>query len=629
MASNIESLFKTGQALFLNGELDRAREFVLKLISEHAEFQKSYQLMGLISYQAGNWKEALKWLSHIQSKVPDDYIYLGNSAYQLKQYDLAIHYYLIALPQMKHRGRLLHNLALCYYEEANFEDAVDCLKQVIVCLPEFQPAYLLLAQVYFKIALKHQINHDLSGANYYFKMALQLFPEEFEYWTHWLANQYLQGHVKDVMKQCSYFLTESIVKKYSVLNPSIVQELPTLMSLLILCEYSFSGVTDQQLFRRVLEWGNRFTEYPEVSKELKSKKIKRLKIGYVSQEFSYHSSSFLLKSLLKYRNRDKFEVFAYSDSIKQDDSTSEFKVLVDHWRYVKELSDLDLKQMIQQDEIDILIDLGGHTHSKRLLLYALKPAPLQLTGLGFGLPSGLKTMDYFFSDPVCTPLELCQLSREKLLYLPICLLHWKPPDLNISFKKKSSKIVFGCGNAVYKLNDRVIDVWADILLRCPGSVLLLKAVAFSDIEQCKTIKTQFLKRGVAAERLGFKGKTSHKEHLAFYGQLDIVLDPFPYAGGVSTCEALWMGIPVITLATGRRIGVSILSHLKLEQWVAITEEAYIELAISMAKDPELYEHLQKSLRERIVTSSICNGQLYVKNIENAFEAIWFKETTIF
>jgi predicted O-linked N-acetylglucosamine transferase (SPINDLY family) len=303
------------------------------------------------------------------------------------------------------------------------------------------------------------------------------------------------------------------------------------------------------------------------------------------------------------------------------------QVHADHWHSLTGLADAQAADLIRHHQIDILVDLSGHASHNRLPLFARKPAPVQVTFLGYPNSTGLATMDYRLTDACADPPGLTEsLHTEQLFRLPKCAWCYQPAANPPVRPRSEGPITFGCFNYFAKINTPMLLLWARILHLVPRSRLLLKAGAFGS-EKTQQRLRQFLdEAGIGAERLELDGyKRAHDDHLALYQQLDVALDTFPYHGTKTTCEALWMGVPVVTLAGkthASRVGVSLLNNLGLPELVADTTEEYVRLAVELAGDLPRLSHLRHTLRQRMEVSPLMDAPRFAQDIETAYRSMW-------
>jgi predicted O-linked N-acetylglucosamine transferase (SPINDLY family) len=292
-----------------------------------------------------------------------------------------------------------------------------------------------------------------------------------------------------------------------------------------------------------------------------------------------------------------------------------------------------IAELVRSDAIDILVDLGGHTADDFLRVFARKPAPVQVTWLGYPNTTGLAAMDYRLTDALVDPAgtadeyhseALVRLSGGFLCYLPP---HHAPP-VSPSPAAQFLAVTFGSFNTLQKITPEVVDAWTRILIAVPGSRLLLKRAPFRNSAVANRYRQMFQKAGIESDRVLLQDQTpSPADHLAQYSQIDVALDTFPYNGTTTTCEALWMGVPVICLAGNRhagRVGASLLSRLGMADLIAGDFDDYVQVAVALANDPTRLAGLRTSLRSRMAASSLCDAAKFARSVEAAYRAMWQK-----
>jgi predicted O-linked N-acetylglucosamine transferase (SPINDLY family) len=358
---------------------------------------------------------------------------------------------------------------------------------------------------------------------------------------------------------------------------------------------------------------------------------RRLRVGYVSPDFRGHSVAQFLEPLLRNHDRNEIEIFCYAEVSAPDSWTKRFEELADHWVVTTAMSDDALAERIRGDCIDILVDLAGHTSKNRLMVFALKPAPLQITWLGYPNSTGLEAIDYRLVDAVTDPPgEADALASETLARLPGCFLcYGGPPAAPASTPPPclaTGEVTFGSFNNPAKLSGATLDTWARLLLRLPQARLLLKGKPFCDASTRVLYLDGLVRRGVAAQRVELVAQLPERNaHLALYNRIDIALDPFPYNGTTTTCEALWMGVPVVALLGDRhasRVSASLLSAIGLNDLIADSPEAYIETAVALADDQARLAELRLSLRPRMAASPLCDAPAFAREVEAAYRIMW-------
>ena len=358
---------------------------------------------------------------------------------------------------------------------------------------------------------------------------------------------------------------------------------------------------------------------------------RRLRIGYVSPDFNDHAVGKFIEPVLAAHDINKFELFCYYNKSRVDDATKRMQSAVANWRMTADMSDDELARMIQADAIDILVDLSGHTGLNRLLVFARKPAPIQVTWIGYPNTTGLSTMDYRITDAFADPIGATEaLHTEKLVRMPECFSCFKPPSNapHVSALPAVARgtITFGSFNNFAKITPEVMRVWIAILARVPGSRLVLKNWCL-DNDRMKTFMLEaFARCGATPGQVElWNPNTSNVDHLNCYNSIDIGLDPFPYNGTTTTCDALWMGVPVITLAGVShvgRVGVSQMSNLGLQELIARDTNHYVDIAVALANDVPRLAALRGAMRVRMSASPLMDAPRLTKNLEAAYDNMW-------
>jgi predicted O-linked N-acetylglucosamine transferase (SPINDLY family) len=357
--------------------------------------------------------------------------------------------------------------------------------------------------------------------------------------------------------------------------------------------------------------------------------LRPLRIGLVSPDFRAHPVGFFVAPVLASRLRQGFEFVCYSDVAVPDNMTERLAWGADLWRAACQMDDQVLAESIRADGIDILVDLAGHTRSNRLPVFARKPAPIQISWAGYPDTTGLAQMDYLISDRWQTPAGSEQWFVEKILRMPDGYVSYQPPDyappVAPAPRTACSHVTFGCANRLAKINAETVILWARLLRECPGSRIVLRSRGLGDEAVARRYQKMFSSEGVEPARVDLLDSCSHLDLLAGYGGIDIALDPFPYSGGLTTCEALWMGVPVVTLAGERlasRHSASHLSNAGLPELIAATPDEYVAVARDLAGDAARLAELRASLRERVACSPLGNGELFTSNLLALFRSAW-------
>jgi predicted O-linked N-acetylglucosamine transferase (SPINDLY family) len=352
----------------------------------------------------------------------------------------------------------------------------------------------------------------------------------------------------------------------------------------------------------------------------------------VSGDFRAHPVGFFLESILGLIDKQTLHLTAYSTQQNRgDDLTGKLRSLFQQWRDVGQLDDPELARMIQSDNIDILIDLAGHTAFNRSTVFAWKPAPVQVSWLGYFASTGIPGMDYFLTDPVSSPAGSEQQFTETLWYLPDTRLCFSPPALTQPIPVSpppclhNGYITFGCFQRPSKINDEVIRLWSRILQALPESRLRLKCPSLNTAKSRETFLDHLTALGLARNRIDIEGKSSREDYLRGYSNVDMMLDTFPFPGGTTSCEALWMGVPTVTLngeTLIQRQGASLLTAAGMPDWIAETPDEYVTKAIRFAQDPELLAHIRATQRQAVEASPVMDAPRFVRHLEKALLGMW-------
>jgi len=357
----------------------------------------------------------------------------------------------------------------------------------------------------------------------------------------------------------------------------------------------------------------------------------RLRIGYVSPDFGAHPVGRFIEPILRSHDRRGFEIICYACARRTDRTARRLRALADRWRDLTGVGDDEAADLIRNDRVDVLVDLAGHTARNRLSIFERRPAPIQVTYLGYPNTTGMRTIDYRLTDRYADPEGLSErFYSEELVRLETGFLCYEPPKNSPTPSRppalRTGSVAFGSFNALPKLTDEVLETWASILRRTPGSTLTLKASPLGDRDVKRKLMRQFERRGIDPRRLVLVGSLPRLEdHLRLYGTIDIALDPFPYNGTSTTCEALWMGLAVVALAGethAGRVGVSLLTRLGLEDLIASSLNAYVERAVCLADDLDTLAELRAGLRERMKRSGLTDGVTFTRSLEKVYRWMW-------
>ncbi len=401
-----------------------------------------------------------------------------------------------------------------------------------------------------------------------------------------------------------------------------------------LCMYlnAMPGAEPREIFAEHRRWARRHAE-PLLTSEISNLKSQisssgRLRIGYVSPDWAGHPVARFMQPILESHDRAAFEIHVYDDAAKPDAFTDRLRPCVDAWHRVRGMPDAQLAAKIREDGMDVLVDLAGHTADNRLLVFARKPAPVRVSYLGYPATTGLEAIDYRLTDAIADPPGVAdELHSERLVRLPETFLCFRPPVETPAVSEppmvKNGYVTFGSFNALWKINTPLLQLWSRVLAAVPNSRLLLKASGLEDHSVADRIAGVFKEAGIARERLQLLGREhTYAGHLGAYAACDVCLDTFPYAGTTTTCEALWMGVPVISLlgqTHASRVGASLLGSIGLQNLATDRLDGFVEIASQLPSDADRLRQLRFSMREKMGGSALMNAITLTRAIESAYK----------
>lgn len=361
----------------------------------------------------------------------------------------------------------------------------------------------------------------------------------------------------------------------------------------------------------------------------------KLRVGFVSADIRSHPVAYFCEPLFEHLDREKFEIFIYDNYLTEDIVTKRFKNFADKWLNIDAMKDSDVVKLVIKDKIDILVDMSGHTARNRLIAFAHKPAPVQVSWLGYPGTTGLKRMDWRFTDCLSDPVGSDEFHSEKLYrfnvpssYAPLV----KAPELRKDPKYHvnptpallNGYVTFGSCNNLAKINQKVIQCWSGILQVVPGSKILIESPGIEQVELRAKIISDFSRFGIAGDRVILHNR-DHKLQYLRYHEIDVALDPFPYGGGTTSSDLLWMGVPLITLKSPTimgRAGASLLTYLGRSEWVAESVDQYVSIAKNISENFSDLNVIRHSLRENVEKSPLMDGKKFAEDVGKAFIFIY-------
>ena len=640
-----------GLKLHRKGQLEEAVSCYQKALQINPNLAGVYNNMGAGLQGLGRLKEAMSSFEmavEIRPGYVEAHNNMGNLFQQMGRIDEAVSCYEKALALKPDLSEAHNNLGNAYHHRGHLSEAISCYQKAIELRPDNAQAYCNLGNGY-------QIAGRIDQAIFCYEKAVKFNPDNPEAYTNMGAALKHCGRLEEAVS-CHQKALElepgnavahnnlgSAYKHQGSLREAIScyrkachlkRDYAEAHSNLILAMQYDQTSNPREIFCESLAWWKRHgspNKREFVHNRPSDLTKKRLRIGYASPDFREHSVSYFFLPLLMAHDRNEVEVFCYSEVKRVDEVTTRIRETADHWRSTVGLSCDAVAQQIYDDRIDILLDLAGHTANNRLLVFARRPAPVQVTWLGFPGTTGMEVMDYRLTDEIADPAgDADKYHSEALIRLPHGFLCYKPPETSPDVSDLPSidkkRITFGSFNNLPKVNERVVEIWSRILLQAPGSSLLLKSRQLKDEPTRRRYMDLFIKNGVDCERIEMLPATSSiSEHLDLYNRVDIGLDPFPYNGTTTTCEALWMGVPVVALRGDRhssRVGASILTRVGLRDLITVNEGEYVSKAVGLASDLDRLKELRAGMRRRMMESPLCNSKSFARSVENAYGEIW-------
>jgi len=610
----LRSRLRKAQELVNSSQFNKALTLLEKLANSAQHDPQVFAMLGFVSAKSGHQKTAADYYRKALSLRPDNaqlLFNLGHILFETGEHSDAISALKKALNQQPSHRDAANTLAHIFIARGQFTDAENVLRTAIRMHPRDAELHSNLGAV-----LKNSGYVDQAAE--YFQKALAINPQLPAY-ANYAATLSDQGR-----------FNESIATYREGLRRHPLD--PAGYSNMLLTLNYIADSRPDSVFKEHRGWiktlGNHVPRTTQHSNARDAKK--KLRIGYVSSDFRTHSVANYIEPILAAHSRENVAVYCYASVPRPDETTRRLKSLSDYWRNTTTLNPHQLAEQVLSDHIDILVDLAGHTAHNRLPVFALKPAPVQVTYLGYPNTTGLDTIDYRLTDDIADPPGEEEFYTEQLIRLPGCFLCYQPPitapEVAILPAETAGYITFGSFNNLSKINNDVISLWGKILRSVPNSLMLLKNPALTDPARRSHYQALFKNHGIEPDRIKLRGHTpTREEHLGTYAEVDIALDTFPYNGTTTTCEALYMGVPVITLSGKshrNRVGASLLESIDKTQWVAKSQDDYVSIATSLASNVQELADIRHQLRTQLLASDLCNAENFTENLELAYRNMW-------
>ena len=571
-----------GTALHKLKKVNEAVDCYKKALSLKTDFAEAFNNMGNAIRELGRPKESLQYFEkaiHIKSDYSQAYNNLGVTLADVGNKEAALENLQKAIKIKPDYAEVYNSIGLVFNDLARFDEAISSYNKAIKLQPNYEKPYNNLGNL-----LSNLGKFDMASS--IFHQAIKIKPDYAKAYSNLLFSlNYKTDFDPDL------YLSEARQFRSN-------------------CKSS----------RKSLSIKYRYEKNP-----------KKLKLGFVSADFGNHPGGYFTLSLLRELRKKDFELISYSNFDRKDEYVHHFRPLFLKWHSIEKKEDEEVVQQIVKDGIHILIDLQGHSARNRLPIFIYKSAPIQVSWLGQG-STGITEIDYFIGSHHITPISEEKHFVEKILRLPEISQCFTPPDFDLKINAlpaaKNNFITFGCLNKLAKVNDDVIALWSKILLSIPSSKLLLKSWELSNKKFCEKTLERFKKCNINRDRLILQGESkTRKEILEIYNEIDICLDPFPFQGNTSTCEAVWMGVPVITLKGSRYLfhfGESINSNLNMHNWIAENQNEYVSKAIKFSSNLDELSKIRANLRNIALESPVFNNHRFTEHFSKMLWYIWKK-----
>ena len=603
--------YNLGNVLQNQGKQEQAIEAYTKAIRIKPDFAWAQNNIGVVLQDQGRLNQAVKAYKkaiEIQPAFADPYFNLGVVFQDQGKLDKAIKTYKKALGVKPDNALAYNNLGNALKDQGNLNEALDAYKKAIEIQPDYADPYYNLGN-----ALRDQGKQDEAVKAY--KKAIEIQPDFADACNN-IGNMLSdQGNIEEAIE--AYNRTISM-------NPHHFKAYSNLIFFLAQIE-----LVDSKFLEKITKSYNKATS-SKVKRSFHHKKSfpsQKLRVGFVSGDMRDHPVGYFLQNLFKYINKEEVEIYVYSNSTIYTKLTYSLKKFTAFWRNITNISDHEAAEIIYNDTLDVLIDLSGHTALNRLPVFAYKPCAIQASWLGYFGSTFLNEMDFIIGDSFVTPLEKSKDFYEKIALLEHCYLCFAAPNFELPVSNtpalENKIITFGCFNHSRKLNSNVISTWSRILKNVEKSKLLLKGDSYTK-DSIDKILHEFSLNNIDPSKLMFEGQCSREDLLKSYDRVDISLDPFPYPGGTTTCEAIWMGVPTITMKGSSflsSVGETIAVNSGHGNLCAETTDKYIELAVQLSGDISTLNANRMQRRSNVIKTPLFDGLGFAKDFQRLLEVM--------
>lgn len=611
-----EGWLNYGRSLLNLKKYEESLECNDKAIALNPKYADAWVNRGCVLHELARYKEALNSFDEalkINSDLAEAWSSRGNTLNELKQYGQAITSCDKAISIKPDYAEAWSNRGVALCELKQHEEALASYAKAVSINPDCAEAWCNRGVVFLALA---QYEQALASCD----RALDIKPDYVEAWSN-------KGIALTSIGK--FQLAEASLREAIKIDPSNIIARSKLLFNLNYFEYdemgdglaeakNYGSVVSKKSIPKFAEWDVSFS-------------TKKLRIGFVSGDLVNHPVGYFVEGLFEHIDPSQFELYAFPTAPVIDDLTNRILPFFKEWVPVYGMSDLEAATVIHQKGIHILFDLSGHTAHSRLPIFSYKPSPVQVTWLGYFSTTGLPEMDYVLGDPYMSPFGEEKYFTEAIWNLAETWMCLKPPEFKFSVPElpalRNGYLTFGSFGNLSKLNDKVVGVWASVLHQVSASKLFLKSNQLREASQIENVRRRFEKFGISAERLIIEGPDLREVYYEAYSRVDFVLDTFPYPGGTTSIDALWMGVPVLTLKGTRflsRLGESIATNAGNLDWIAEDVDDYVKKAVEFSSDIERLSHFRSSLRERVLGTALFDTARFAENFGSALWGMWDK-----
>lgn len=685
MGENLAALLQEAVSLHQSGQIQAAAALYERILAADKRHADACHLLGIILHQANQFDQAeglIRRAIESRADVANFHNSLGNTLNCLKRYEEAEACFERALQIQPAFPEALYNRAYLEAQRREWDSAMVGYKQAIALRPQYADAHREIANLFtirgeLDLAVEHFMKairiqpqradaftnlglvllwqNKARDAEEVFRRAIQINPDSAKDYDNLGGAIVTQGRYREALEcyERALELDPNSAEAHNDIGTALeligdldgsTEHFRTTLELRpgfvecfsnLLFGLGYKPDLDPAEHLRIhREWAERY-EAPRLAEPVSHRNVenpdRKLRVGYVSPDFRTHSVAYFIEPILEAHDRNEYEVYCYSDVASPDAITHRMEKLPVVWRPIFGKGDDEVSDLILGDGIDILVDLAGHTGRNRLLVFARRPAPIQMAWIGYPNTTGLQSIEYRITDEWADPEPYADtIHSEQLLRLPSGFNCYLPPadspPVSPLPASHAGSVTFGSFNNFAKINAKVIETWAEILKLTPGSRLLVKCKQMGDAWVREKLGNQFRDLGIREDQLLLLSHIAQTAgHLDAYNLVDVGLDSFPFNGATTSFEALWMGVPIVTLAGDRhaaRVGVSILHRLGLDDLIANTSEDYIEIAASLAGRLEELAALRSSMRGRMTESGLTDAVRTTREVEDAYRRAW-------